>query len=186
MLRHKKSVHRKEDLDSEPEPDFSEDIEDSSTEGEVADTYDSWESLVRRAFEDCREEFEEEVNNLTERRHFDQTEARRKAYTDLLPAFRKSLMSLFIKRITWCKAMEHDPIYKTIRKTVNKLIVEEDFDRQEAWKYAVSKRKYLLDTVLEKFDPPQFEDDEVAERQEDGPSTKKTESVTFRYRDGLS
>lgn len=175
MLRHKKSVHGPRDLhSSESETDVSEDTGESSTEGEVADAYDPWESLVQRATDECREEFEQEVDNLTQRRHMDQQEARRKAYKDLQPTFRKALMTLFIQRITWCKAMEHDPVYKTIRRTVNNLIEDEDFDRQEAWKYAVSKRKYLLDTVLEEFEPPQIEREEEGEfEREDEPPTKR-------------
>ena len=80
-------------------------------------------------------------------------------------------MTLLINGMTWFKAMEQDP--KTIRKTVNNLIEEEHFDRQEAWKYAVSKQKYLLDTVLEEFDPPNIEEEERLEREEDEPSSKR-------------
>ena len=174
MLRHKKSVHQQKDVsDSESESDFNEDADDSSAEGEVVDAYDPWEGLVQKAFDECRQKFEEEVNNLTRRLSIDQADARYKAYKDLLPTFRKALVTLFIKRMTWCKAMEQDPVYKTIRKTVKRLKEDEDFESQEAWKYAVSKRKYLLDKVLEDFDPPNINDAERSEGEEDEPAAKR-------------
>lgn len=172
MLRHKKSVHRQEDLNGS-ESDVSEDTSESSTENEAGDTYDPWDSLVQKAFDECLEEYQQEVNNLTQRQHMDQTEARYKAYKHLQPTFRKALMTLFIQRITWCKAMEQDPVYKSIRRTVNSLIENDDFDRQEAWKYAVSKRKYLLDTVLEEFNPPTSTEMERNEQEGNEPPSKR-------------
>lgn len=172
MLRHKKSVHRQEDLNGS-ESDVSEDTSESSTESESGNTYDPWESLVLKAFDECLEEFEQEVNNLTQRRHMDHTEARQKAYKQLQSKFRKALMTLFIQRITWCKAMEQDPVYKTIRRTVNNLIENDDFDKQEAWKYAVNKRKYLFDTVLEEFNPPASTETEINEQDGNEPPNKR-------------
>ena len=50
-------------------------------------------------------------------------------------------------KVMWFNAMQVDPFYKTIRNTAKTLIAMEDYGRDEAWKYAISKRKYLLDTV---------------------------------------
>ena len=172
MLRHKRSVHPQENLsDTESDHDLSEDNDNSDAEGDENEKYDPWESLIEKTFDLCKEEFEEYVDNLTRRRHMDQTDARRKAYKDLQPKFRKVLRSLFVSRMSWFKAMEQDPIDKTVQRTVKDLIAIEDFNKQEALKYAISKRKYLLDTVLEDFDPPEIEDH--GESEEDGPSAKR-------------
>ena len=31
----------------------------------------------------------------------------------------------------------------------------EDFDKEEAWKYAVDKRKFLFEAVLDDYNPPE-------------------------------
>ena len=35
---------------------------------------------------------------------------------------------------------------------------DEDFGTEEAWKYSVSKRKYLFDEILKQYIPPLVED----------------------------
>lgn len=171
MIRHKRRKHREQEPDSmelsdTPSSDLSDtdstdknDTEDQLSDGSESEyKYDPWESLITRTFDECREEFQEYVDNLIQKRHMEQTEARRRAYKDLQSTFRKTLGTLFKSRIMWTTAMKKDPIYKSILKTVNNLIDLEDYERPEAWKYAIGKRKYLFDAVLEKFEPPSFED----------------------------
>ena len=43
----------------------------------------------------------------------------------------------------------------------------EDYSRDEAWKYAIRKRKYLLNSVLEEFEPPELEGEEQSEHDDD-------------------
>ena len=38
---------------------------------------------------------------------------------------------------------------------------DEDYGIEEAWKYSVSKRKYLFDEILKQYIPPQVEDMET-------------------------
>lgn len=175
MLRHKRSVHRQEESDtSETEQMLSEDSDETESDNEEAvDKYDPWDSLIQKTFEQCRDEFEERVSNLTHKRHIDQEEARNTAYEELQPIFRKALMALFTSRVTWFNAMQTDPIYKAIRKTAKGLMEGEDYGRDEAWKYAISKRKYLLDTVLEEFDPPKMAEEKHLGLEDDEPLTKR-------------
>ena len=61
--------------------------------------------------------------------------------------------------------VQRNAIYKSIQNTAKNLIVMEEYSRDEAWKYAICKRKYLLDTVLDKFEPPEM--DEMAQTEPD-------------------
>lgn len=38
---------------------------------------------------------------------------------------------------------------------------EDGYDTEEAWKYAVNKRKYIFDRILKEFDPPEMTQDDV-------------------------
>jgi len=97
------------------------------------------------------------VSLITKRKQLNEAEARQQAYQDLKPTYRKVLVQVLTNRIIWFNAMKQDPIYKRMRKSAKDLMDMEDFDKDEAWKYAVSKRKYLLDSVLDDFDPPRSE-----------------------------
>ena len=52
--------------------------------------------------------------------------------------------------------MKKDPLHKKITDTAKRLRDEDDFDEDEALKYAIKKRRYLLDGKLEEFDPPTY------------------------------
>ena len=175
MLRHKRSVHHQEESDtSETEQSVLEDSDETESDDEEAVAkFDPWDSLIQKTFEQCQDEFEERVNNLTQKRHMDQEEAQNKAFKELQPLYRKALMTLFTSRLTWFNAMQTDPIYKTIRHTAKGLMEMEDYSRDEAWKYAISKRKYILDTILEEFESPKMGEEDQSEPKNDEPPTKR-------------
>ena len=52
--------------------------------------------------------------------------------------------------------MKKDPLHKKITDTAKRLRDEDDFDEDDALKYAIKKRRYLLDGNLEEFDPPTY------------------------------
>ena len=58
--------------------------------------------------------------------------------------------------LKFSKAMEKDPLHKKITDTAKRLRDEDDFDEDDALKYAIKKRRYLLDGKLEEFDPPTY------------------------------
>ena len=100
----------------------------------------------------------ERINSLTHNHHVAQEETRHKANLEIKPLFKMALMAFLSDRVMWFYVMQADSIYKTIWNTAKTLIAMEDYGRDEAWKYAISKRMYLLDTVLEAFEPPEIED----------------------------
>ena len=54
----------------------------------------------------------------------------------------------------WFGEMKQDSIHKKIKETVKRLMDDEDYDEDEAWKYAVKKRKFLMDKILQSYNPP--------------------------------
>ena len=103
----------------------------------------------------------------------EQEEARSKAYKELKPTFRKALMTSISNRVIWFNAMQADPIYKSIQNTAKNLIVMEDYSRDEAWKYTICKRNYLLDTVLDEFELPEMDEMTQTEPDDDEPPRKR-------------
>ena len=52
--------------------------------------------------------------------------------------------------------MKKDPLHKKITDTAKRLRDEDEFDEDDALRYAIKKRRYLLDGKLEEFDPPTY------------------------------
>ena len=174
MIRHMNSMHAEaEDATerSDSETSHMEDDDGTNTDDQETPEYDPWESVVEKAFERCQEHFEEEVEKLIKTRHLGIDDAREEAYEDMRSTYRKAIMDIFTKRMVWFHAMQKHPLYKAVKKTVDDLINMEDFGRDEAWKYAVKKRKYLFDAILDDYNPPEAgeEDasDEEAEQEEE-------------------
>ena len=153
MLRHKRNVHHQEKelpCNSDTDQYFSEDFDttESDNEEEVVAKYDPWDSLIQKTFQRCQVQFKERVDNLTNNRHMEQEEARCKAYKELKPLFRKALVASLSHRGMLFNAMQVDPVYKIIH-TAKALAEMEDYG---------SKLKYILDNVLEAFEPPEMEE----------------------------
>jgi len=97
----------------------------------------------------------------------EEADARNKVYEDMKSAYRKTVMNNFMARMEWFCAIQQDPIYKAIKQTAASLIDIDYFDRSEAWKYAISKRKYLFDNILSEYDPPDVTKDVESESEQD-------------------
>ena len=66
----------------------------------------------------------------------------------------------------WYKSIKHDRIFQAIKESVKRL-VEEDYDLDEAWKYAASKWKYLFEGLLKQYLPPTVEEEDENSGMED-------------------
>ena len=172
MLRHKKNKHRregeidmtdselseKETTDSEADGGMSEADEASDTERH-SDQYDPWESVVHKAFLKCQDQFEEEVTKLLQKRNIDEAEARKQVYQDMRSTYRKAVSNVFTDRMVWFHSMRKHPVYRAIKRTATNLVDLDDYSLEEAWKSAIGQRKYLFDTILVEYYPPELEDD---------------------------
>ena len=85
--------------------------------------------------------------------------------------------------------MKKDPLHKKITDTAKQLRDKDEFDEDDALRYAIKKRRYLFDGKLEEFDPPTYsldEDDESGSLQQSsgskyGPSQLQQNNSGSRY-----
>ena len=74
----------------------------------------------------------------------DESEAKEKAFAQILPAFRKELADVYMDNLTWMKTLKKDPIHKKIMATRDDYVDNKMFDPDEAIAAAVKKRKFLF------------------------------------------
>lgn len=174
MLRHKRTVHADDFATAEEENEMSDSTEesetsesdikhtDSTSENEQTsdDEEDPWNEIVGEAFEECQPQYEDKVKDLIDSEDTDQESALSKAYKELRPVYRKSLTHIFVEKMIWYNIIKRDRTFRAIQRTAIRLKEEEDYGTEEAWKYSVSKRKYLFDDILKQYMPPPVNDSE--------------------------
>ena len=158
MLRHKRNVHsQKEGSDSDDSMDIEQKpVTDESDSKQHVSNYDPWDSLIQKAFEQCRQEFEQMVTKLSGQTSLNK--ALDRAYEEPRSSYGKALANNLCQQMMWFITIQKDPVYKRMHKTVKDVMMTDDYSKEEAWKYAISKRK-LLDSILEDFDPPSVDAD---------------------------
>ena len=147
------------------------DVEDETDIDEQEDMEDPWKMLVEDAFDKCQFEFDERVNAYMTAHGVDQGNARERIYRNMLPAFRKAMADAFVNVILWFHAMQKEPIYLSIKKTVSNLKYMDDYNTEEAWKSAAKTRKFLFDGILKKYEPPEITNAETDDEDVDGTDT---------------
>ena len=133
----------------------SEGSEDRSDESD--EEMSPWDVIINKTFQLYQPEYEEKVNELMEEGCNDEI-ARQTAYQLMYETYREQIGKHYLGLISWQQDIKRDPVHRKIATTVRRLRDEEEYEPQEAWKYAVDKRKYLLDNVLDRYDPPPTED----------------------------
>ena len=63
--------------------------------------------------------------------------------------------NIFVNEMLWFHAMRKDPVFLSVKTTVTDLKLLDDYDNEEAWKSAVSKRKFLF-LILKEYGPPEM------------------------------
>ena len=126
--------------------------------------FDPWQVFVGGAHRYLQETFNESVQH-TIKKHpdIDTDEAEEVTFNKLEPRYRAEVIDRYKRFFKVSKAMKKDPLHKKITTTAKGLRDEDEFDEDEALRYAFKKRRYLLDRKLEEFDPPTYslgEDDE--------------------------
>ena len=168
MLRHKRTVHaddfdstedESEMSDSTEKPETNDSDHDSLSESEQTsdDEEDPWNDIIYQAFEECQSRYEDKIKELMDSEDIDHKTARSKAYKELRPLYRKALTHIFIEKVLWYNVIKRDLTFRAIQSTTIRLKKDEDYGTEEAWKYSVSKRKYLFDDILKQYTPPLVE-----------------------------
>ena len=75
-------------------------------------------------------------------------EAHQEAYQQVLPKLRRNIMTNYVRKIVGAAKLHKDPVHKKIISTKRKLQEDNDYESQEVIKYAVKKRKFLIQEAI--------------------------------------
>ena len=100
---------------------------------------------------------------------FSEIDAKKQAFSEILPDLRKKLGNIYLDRLKWMTQMKRDPVHRKIIKTKDAFVDEDDFDPDEASTAAIKKRKFLLERLLE--DRQNFPDGNEDDDDDDNVST---------------
>ena len=93
---------------------------------------------------------------------FSEIDAKKQAFSEILPDLRKKLGNIYLDRLKWMTQMKRDPVHRKIMKTKDAFVDKDDFDPDEALTAAIKKRKFLLERLLEdrQYFPDSNEDED--------------------------
>ena len=113
--------------------------------------------FVNGAHSILQDTFNEGVQHIIEKNpDIDTEEAEEETFDKLEPRYRAEAIGQYKAFLKLSKAMKKDPLHKKITDTAKRLRDEDEFDEDDALRYAIKKQRYLLDGKLEEFDPPTY------------------------------
>ncbi|XP_044170112.1 secreted acidic protein 1B-like [Acropora millepora] len=150
--------------DDEEEGDGEEETDNGETGSDTEnDEVDPWDKLREEAIIDLNSAWEEEVQeNL--RQGLQKGDAEIQASHRLLPVYRKKLRHLYLQYVRWYHDLKTDPVHKKVMKTIRSFMEDDEMDYTEAVEAAISKRKYLLNSL---FDLEHFPTEDLASTEDD-------------------
>ena len=143
---------RDEDGDSSSDSQNStdDDDEDDNVWSSIRDL--SWTTKLLSTFNEAKKEFQNQGMTADE--------AHQEANQHVLPKLRRNIMSNYVRKIVDAAKLYKDPVHKKIMSTKRKLQEDDDYEAQEAIKYAVKKRKYLIQEATGTLSDDELEDEE--------------------------
>ena len=145
------NVDDQDEMEDEEE-EFSDEEDQSTTSAVEDDDTDPWDKLREEAVNDLNTAWEEQVEQyITQGLQKDDAELQ--ASSLLLPAYRKRLRIFYLQYLKWYHALKTDPVHKKVMTTLRRFMDDDGMDFAEAAEAAISKRKYLLNRLIE------YEDD---------------------------
>ena len=122
---------------------------------------DPWGVLIHEAAMKLRRKHNELVQSFRNA-GLSEIDAKKQAFSEILPDLRKKLGNIYLDRLKWMTQMKRDPVHRKIIKTKDAFVDEDDFDPDEALTAAIKKRKFLLERLLEdrQYFPDNNEDDD--------------------------
>merc|ERR1712121_267215 len=152
------------DRDADDEGGDSEEDEDEDGD---AEKYNVWAYLRRKAISDSKvsAKFEEAVQALVERGESENT-ARRDALRIVLPRMREIIDETYTDMLMLWHYAEENESHEKIMATKRKLMDDEDYDAGEAIRYAVKKRRFLIQKETRTSDED-FKNEPVPEDEDD-------------------
>jgi len=143
---------------------------------EDLDPWDNFRELVKDSF---KSRFIKRRKKYV-KKGFSQSVAKVKAYNVLLPLMRKKLRQTYRDYVIWGHHLKDDPVHQAIKKTIWKLLDDEDEDMgyEEAVESAINQRKFLLNKILKPLPlPEEEEENEVKRMKTDDTETDETDET---------
>ena len=158
MLRHQKTTHgmseKEEDTPMSSDEVFSDEESELGSESDEQQVdVDPWLDIVNKSIRVLQSEYEDAVRYKVQTDGIQQRDARERTFRDMRSKYRKVMAEELLKRIEWMDMLKNDSAYRSIKKTMEDLKMEDDYSSDEAWKYAISKRKFLLENILREYEP---------------------------------
>ena len=117
--------------------------------------------LTNTTSENLQDKFNETVEKtLEEYPGTDIQKAEEIAYDELKPKYLSDVISRYKYMSEFSAPLKKDPVNKKIASTAKRLRDEEDYDEDESRKYAIKKRKFLIEKMMDNYDPPSYEETE--------------------------
>ena len=83
-------------------------------------------------------------------------DAERKTFDELKSNYRQALISNYHDLVQMENILKKDPIHKQIMATAKRLRSEEDYDLAESYAWALKKRKFFLEKMLDNYEMPKL------------------------------
>ena len=171
---HDASGEEDEEVEDETEDEDEEVVEedDDETDDENDEEYDDdsdanvqkirpWDMLMNTTSENMQDKFNETVEKMLEEYPgTDIQKAEEIAYDELKPKYLSDVISRYKYMSEFSAALKKDPVNKKKVSTAKRLRDEEDYDEDESRKYAIKKRKFLIEKMMDNYDPPSYEETE--------------------------
>ena len=159
MLRHMDKVHENTDSENMELSDAESDTGSEGSQQSEDDSFhdaDSWQTIIDKTFAECQSQFEHQVKTYQEAYGVDEDVAREKVFRHMRPTYRKKMAEILTETALWLRNFLNDPVFISIKNTAGDLQDIEDYSGDESWKYAIKKRKFLLDKKLEEYYAPEI------------------------------
>ena len=157
----------------EKSDDASDAGEDSDGEN---DENEFWLNLGEDAYHEHADELNKTIENIKNKEGVGKSEAITKARRKLFPVIRKYVYKTYYDVVNQMNQLKQDPIHKQILATKRKLVKEDDYGEDEAFKVAIKKRKFLIQKAARVRDEDLAQEDSDNESEsEPAPSEVKGE-----------
>ena len=171
---------------SDEKSDDASDAGEDSDEGSVNEENEFWLNLGEDAYHENSDELNKTIENIQNKEGVGKSEAVTKARRKLFPVMRKYVYKTYYDVVNQMNQLKKDPIHKQILATKRKLVKEDDYGEDEAFKVAIKKRKFLIQEAARVRDEDLAQEDSDKESEsEHAPSEVKNEAEASKPGHGI-
>ena len=167
----KQPIDESENDDSDDNETESESEDESESEVEEKESQPQmYAELREKVWEPYADKFEGLVEEyITEGRN--RADANQAAYTQLIPLYRKALRKEYIDLLLKIKELKTDSTYKAVMNSAKIFHDDDDYNTTEAIRAAVTKRKHLVNELIDVEYDNEFSNEEEEKEEEEEEET---------------